>query len=112
MTKTQKEIELNSVFIKEPFGAETPNSKRASFDQKWIVFFMILKIAEIDNPAVNELLNLHNIRADEEFLHVYYDILCRFIGLRWLTKQQMYVILTKHTKILPRGKNISIIIWV
>ena len=100
MTKTQKEIELNSVFIKEPFGAETPNSKRASFDQKWIVFFMILKIAEIDNPAVNELLN------------VYYDILCRFIGLRWLTKQQMYVILTKHTKILPRGKSISIIIWV
>ena len=63
---------------------------------------MILKIAEIDNPAVNELLNLHSIRADEEFLHVYYDILDRFIGLRWLTKQQMYVILTKHTKILPR----------
>ena len=30
---------------------------------------MILKIAEIDNPAVNELLNLHNIRVDEEFLH-------------------------------------------
>ena len=106
MTKTQKEIELNSVFIKEPFGAETPNSKRASFDQKWIVFFTILKIAEIDNLVVNELLNFHHIRADEEFLHVFYDILCR------LTKQKMYVILTKHTKILPRGKNISLIIWV
>ena len=43
---------------------------------------MILKIAEIDNPAVNELLNFHYIRADEEFLHVFYDILCR------LTKQK------------------------
>ena len=45
--KTQKEIEPNSVFIREP---ETPNSKRASFEKKWIVFFTILKIAEIDNP--------------------------------------------------------------
>ena len=37
---------------------------------------MILKIAEIHNPAVNELLKLHNILVDEEFLHVFYDILC------------------------------------
>ena len=69
---------------------------------------MILKIAEIDNPAVNELLNLHNIRADEEFLHVFYDILCRFTGLRWLTKQQMCVILTKHTKIQPYHMSLSV----
>ena len=92
--------------LKSLLVAETPNSKRASFDRKWILFFTILKIAEIDNPAVNELLNFHNIRVDEEFLHVFYDILCR------RTKQKMYVILTKHTKILPRGKNISLIIWV
>ena len=47
---------------------------------------------------------MYNIRVDEEFLHVFYDILCRFTGLRWLIKQQMCVILTKHTKILPRGE--------
>ena len=34
---------------------------------------------------------MHNIRVDEESLHVFYDILCRFTGLRWLIKQQMCV---------------------
>ena len=49
MKKTQKEIEPNSV-LESLLRAETPNSKRASFEQKRIVFFTILKIAEIDNP--------------------------------------------------------------
>ena len=50
MKKTQKEIDLNSVFIKEPFSCWDSKLKKASFEQKWNVFFTILKIAEIDNP--------------------------------------------------------------
>ena len=48
--------------------------------------------------------------VDEEFL--FYDILCRFFlyRLKKAYKQQMCVILTKHTKILSCGKNISLII--
>ena len=111
MKKTQKEIEPNSVFIREPFSCWDSKLKKGFV---WAEVNCILY--DFENcwnrqPAVNELLNLHNIRVDEEFLHVFYDILCRFTGLRWLTKQQMCVILTKHTKILPRGKNISLIIW-
>ena len=54
MKKTQKEIDpkLSRIqsLLESLLVAETPNSKRASFEQKWIVFFTILKIAEIDNP--------------------------------------------------------------
>ena len=91
MKKTQKEIEPNSVFIREPFTCWDSKLK-TGFVWPEVVFFTTWNIAEIDNPAVNELLNLHNIRVDEEFLHVFYDILFPFTGLRWLTKHQMCVI--------------------
>ena len=86
MKKTQKEIELNSVFIKEPFSCWDSILKKGFF---WAEVNCILY--DFENCwnrqlAVKELLNLHNIRVDEEFLPVFYDILCRFTGLRWLIK--------------------------
>ena len=69
MKKTQNEIELNSVFIKEPFSCWDSKLKKGFV---WAEVNCILY--DFENcwnrqPAVNELLNLHNIRVDEEFLH-------------------------------------------
>ena len=69
MKKTQKEIEPNSVFIREPFSCWDSKFKKGFV---WAEVNCILY--DFENcwnrqPAVNELLNLHNIRVDEEFLH-------------------------------------------